>query len=133
MSDLIELGKRAVAAEGWEWLDAMRDTLGLRFVQKKVGWGVDGMTHWLIDGSDVVDDFAENEHYPDLSDPATLGVLLGLVRRKHGADCHTLPTWALVLPHIEYWEVGTYLDDFFFDRGRTEAEALVFALEAPKQ
>lgn len=60
---------------------------------------------------------------PDLSDPATLGCLLALVRAKHGQHAqirHDLLGWYLWLP-FNLGPQSAY---------PTEAEALVAALEA---
>jgi hypothetical protein len=106
---MIELGRRAVACKGWRWMPGMR-------------W-------WTEDDRGRLDDF-QPEYMgrppgalPDLTDPATLGCLLALVR--------------------EAWEpYGTSVSTHRYDGGEwsirtlplpmfpTEAEALVAALEA---
>ena len=66
---------------------------------------------------------------PDLSDPATLGCLLALVREAWGD-----PGASAGICDDLYWEVGGVLPGggrgSFEFHGATEAEALVAALEA---
>lgn len=64
---------------------------------------------------------------PDLSDAATIGCLLALVRKKHGPKVFVCPTQVNGNP----WRV--YRDETciqHFADGKSEAEALVAALEA---
>ena len=111
--EMIALARRAVACRGWRWLPGMKLTAGLR------------ITESLIPFTFSVD-------LPDLTDPATLGCLLALVREAW--DCRGIHTtrfnrgreWIvrhdLSLPRQKIlsraW--GSY----------SEAEALVAALEA---
>ena len=70
--EMTELARRAVACEGWRWMEGMSTTEG----DIVVGVGDDTIT--LRD-----DGVMHAEHsgvLPDLNDPATLGCLLGLVR-----------------------------------------------------
>lgn len=61
---------------------------------------------------------------PDLTDPATLGCLLALVREAHGRRCYTQAVCG-------YWTVqNDDTEDAWGDHCIDEAEALVFALEA---
>jgi len=120
--DWIELGKRAVACEGWRWMRGMLD-LGDWEVRGEYNGG---------HGVRVVDRAGKTAivpptrmSAPDLRDPATVGCLLALVREVWGHPR------AFALPSGDFWQVlsGWYGDDLTGDRA-TEAEALVAALEA---
>ena len=104
---MTELAKRAVACRGWRWMPGMlaADT-GLRLDEMTTDW----------EGT-----------LPDLSDPATAGCLLALVREA----------WDDPVAHCEELFRRISGDWAVFDRtgslvakGATEAEALVAALEA---
>jgi hypothetical protein len=102
--EMTALAKRAVACKGWRWMPGMADCYGRR----------------LREG-DWLDPAAE---FPDLTDPATLGCLLALVREAWGAECHT--QW-----RGGYWTVEDGNGDASWgDHCVYEAEALVAALEA---
>jgi hypothetical protein len=116
------LNERAVMCKGWRWLPGMLTMDEVRI------YAVEGDT---FDGFD--DDSEYNDHpvsaleWPDLTDPATLGCLLALVRKAWG--CSGMAT----MQNMRCWEVwqcqkcsGKCFDGF----GATEAEALVDALEA---
>jgi hypothetical protein len=123
------ISRRAIACRGWTWGPGMLDLFGRRV---RNVWPDDLGIHWShIPESCVVRDA---DALPDLSDPATLGCLLALVREAWGDEC------VCVLP-VDYGPGGvawfcrltaggrdlsrTYV------RGRMgEAEALVAALEA---
>jgi hypothetical protein len=109
----IALAKRAVACKGWRWMPGMR-------------W-------WTEDDRGRLDDF-QLEYMgrplyalPDLTDPATLGCLLALVREAHPRDRGLVPIdmgdgeWQVILKHERKWSHVV---------GKSEAEALVAALEA---
>ena len=97
----IALARRAVACKGWRWMRGMYSA-----------WDT-------------------TEALPDLTDPATLGCLLALVREAWGDEC------ACVLP-IDYGPAGVRWVARLTAGGRclterhwlTETEALVAALEA---
>ena len=98
---MTDLAKRAVACKHWRWMPGM-----LALPPK-----ADRCQH---KGQMMVG------RLPDLTDPATLGCLLGLVRESWGRPgivCTCLPSDA-----FGWLCVGEY--------GATEAEALVAALEA---
>ena len=123
--ELLALARRAVACKGWRWMPGMLTDEGRRVMRV---WPDDLGIKWshLLDNRVVRDADA----LPDLTDPATLGCLLALVREAWGADfidvvCEQANdledggyVWRVNLP----WGKGT--------RGPTEAEALVTALEA---
>jgi hypothetical protein len=129
------LARRVVACRGWRWMEGMAtetDGCSNRVVEVEVndhwGYGMESvpvcMAHRLVADSNC-SQWREHDVMPDLTDPATLGCLLALVReahavlflqvsvkisREHGYqfDCH---------PHHR----GQWVD--------SEAEALVAALE----
>lgn len=116
--DMIEISKRAVACRGWRWMPGM-------LAVEVAGPGMS-----LTGGRPVrVDEcwHAVNVWRPDLTDAATLGCLLALVREAWGD-----PTLCVVLDTSDgRWCVGRWEDGLAM-RGRggvTEAEALVAALE----
>ena len=113
---MTELAKRAVACRHWRWLPGM-------LVQTAEGqsWRLDECDEWA--GQPPAAAFPEG--FPDLTDPATLGCLLALVREAWGCDSLTCQP-LLPLVGVHGWRVvGTSAKS-----GHTEAEALVAALEA---
>ena len=110
--DMIAVARRAVACKGWRWLPGMKLTTGLRITESLVP-------------------FTFSVDLPDLTDPATLGCLLALVREAWGDEC------ACALP-VDYGPGGVMWVCQLTAGGRsltarhwvTEAEALVAALEA---
>lgn len=116
---MIELAKRAVACKGWRWWPGMLDTEGRRMLaQGKLSWQP------MSDPG--------TPPLPDLSDPATVGCLLFLVREAVG-DPGAAVWRAKIMPgEPEYWEVSdcpAVLPRTFYGCGNTEAGALIFALE----
>jgi len=122
--DWIELGRRAVACKGWRWmpgmlaLDSTAEEHPARVIDARrsvVYEETDGAIHEaVVSRSDV----------PDLTDPATLGCLLALVREAKDDPC-----WQVLCLGDDAWSIesGDY---------PTEAAALVAALwrdECPEQ
>jgi len=111
----IDLARRAVACKGWRFMGGMlvSDAIGKQRIYDDVA----GEPYWSTDG-----------WLPDLTDPATLGCLLALVREAWG-DPHASASWdyetngqvVVACSRTSRW--------IFHDR-QTEAEALVAALEA---
>lgn len=120
LENLEELGRRAVACKGWRWMPGM---LGLSNQSSS-------RSIWIRIVDPPMDD--ASECWPDLSDPATLGCLLALVREAWG------PAASVSVNMSGFWAVGgaTVLSG----KGKgasinlgiwkvTEMEALVTALE----
>lgn len=116
--DMIKLGKRAVACKGFRWLPGML----------AVEWAAPGMG--LTGGRPVRVDERWHEvgvWLPDLTDPATLGCLLALVREAWG-DHYAFVGW--FDPHWKVIRCRTEsLIGCLAGRGDTEPEALVAALD----
>ena len=98
-----ELAERAVACKHWQWLAGMLSSdTGLR-----------------LDEFTLEEDWEAK--YPDLSDPLTMWGLLAILREVRG-PCSFFKTddgWEVHSPHGVVWS-----------RGKSEAEALVKAMEA---
>ena len=114
----IALARRAVACRGWRWMPGMLTSHGARYL---------GFDLWVDRGQRVAV-FADPDEgeVPDLTDPATLGCLLALVREAQHEPTY-LPTcldaddeaWVIEAPSQErQTRYGSY------------ASALVAALEA---
>jgi len=130
--NLEDLGRRAVACKHWRWMPGM-------YV----------LPH--VDGCECCEDrnfprraaripavFTTDIDVPDLSDPATLGCLLHLVREAWPDEWHkhVVPVWN----GLDGWAVGCIRadrnlillatpDGMFVGLGNSEAGALVSALE----
>jgi hypothetical protein len=110
-ADMLDLGLRAVACKGWRWMPGMR-------------W-------WTDDDRGRLDDFQPEymgrppDALPDLTDPATLGCLLALVREAWGdPTLHVVCAGGSVELGVWHARWGTSSR-----RGATEADALVVALK----
>ena len=113
------LARRAVACKGFRWLPGMLDPFGRRVM---CVWPDDLGIKWShIPENCVVRDA---DALPDLSDAATLGCLLALVREAWNdqrAYMRASFGWEWITDYcVEKWPPG----------GETEAEALVAALAA---
>jgi len=111
----IALGRRAVACKGWRFMGGMRvlDPIGPQ--PQRICDDDEGEASWR-------DDY----WLPDLTDPATLGCLLALVR-----EAHAVPFLQVSVKISR--EHGYQFDCHPHHRGQwvdSEAEALVAALEA---
>jgi hypothetical protein len=117
--NLEDLGRRAVACKHWRWMEGMQ-VEPLRF---RVVW----LTEDMIGESDQTSYFWKNvpDIYPDLSDPATLGCLLALVREAWGVE-RACVWWN---SHDKAWVADVRPRNAVFVRN-IEAAALVAALEA---
>ena len=114
-----DLGRRAVACKHWRWMPGMIALSQYRVTDQDAE--TDEPTPWVDD-------------VPDLSDPATLGCLLALVREAWGdatADVIHFDVWKTNGTWGHEWTVQCRdAGRFTKSRGATEAEALVAALEA---
>jgi len=117
------LARRAVACKGWRWLRGMLRHDDYRYL----GGGV--WARWS-DTAAVVTALHMPDQLPDLTDPATLGCLLALVREAWGNPTATTAVtrmgdgsrgWV-----VDCWSTQSPLGWF----GVTEAHSLVAALEA---
>jgi hypothetical protein len=114
------LSRRAVVCRGWRWLSGALDQTGRRVM---CVWPDDLGIKWShIPENCVVRDA---DALPDLTDAATLGCLLALVR-----ELRQEPTGFVVPTHAGGWSYYTRLIAADWYAGDTEAEALVAALEA---
>ena len=118
-----DLARRAVACKGWRWMPRMVDTNGYTFIEHADC----GEAQWLWVAEDGCESLPVEGRLPDLSDPATLGCLLALVREA----------WATPTRCLWYDSEMTSQGSWCWDDGKggfwmgdTEAEALVAALEA---
>jgi hypothetical protein len=124
--DMIALARRAVSCKGWRWMPGMRGTLsaGLTF---RLGERDEGSVWWAstISGATFTVDMRHPSYTvtPDLTDPATLGCVLALVREAWGevmiSANATVDGWVVNAPLARNLACCD-----------TEAEALVAALEA---
>lgn len=127
MNDQMQaLARRAVACRHWRWMAGMLLQDGRRVVSHtRDGHEILYRRH---DGSTIVGCYgplAEGNCLPDLTDPATLGCLMALVREAwQDSDLvvERTPDWAACR-----WRIDRGMQGFY---GNTEAEALVAALEA---
>ena len=127
LEEIEELARRAVACKRWRWMPGMLSAKGLRVTRRDSDGYVVG---YYEDLSYIAECVAGT--LPDLSDPATVGCLLALVRESWG------PAASVSVNMSGFWAVGgaTVLSG----KGKgasinlgiwklTELEALVAALE----
>lgn len=117
-----DLGRRAVACKRWRWMAGMLDEDGNRYAWNHLDREVmypynhDGSFRWGYDPSAP----------PDLTDPATLGCLLALVREAWGDPSICTAARPIAGGRYAWWTTGKSNTE----EHHTEAEALVAALEA---
>ena len=122
MSDnMFELARRAVACRGWRWMRGMLRQDDYRYVGSGV-WARWSDVHSLTTARHSPD------QWPDLTDAATVGCLLALVRVAY-ADPYASVWYSSDHNHSgDRWSY--YSKAFTFSGHATEAEALVVALES---
>ena len=122
---MIEIAKRAVAlaGKGWQWMPGMSLSYGGFRVLCSVSnrehaiYGPDGEGDYEVIAADIY------RMLPDLTDPATLGCVMALVREAYGGK-------VVITQGNGWWSVET--DYYRWDDDNTASfqEALVAALEA---
>jgi hypothetical protein len=126
----IALSRRAVACKGWRLTPGMLTDEGRRVM---CVWPDDLGIKWshLLDNRVVRDADA----LPDLTDAATLGCLLALVREAWGCAVSICPDYdhdddeGCQGPNVVGWRAVETVRWVSVGAGATEAEALVVALE----
>ena len=132
------LSRRAVACRGWRWMSGMLRQDGCRYT---------GMGMWA-NGARLTDEDVEvdaPDQWPDLTDPATLGCLLALVREAwrcptahvRQSRVRRVSDGLLAWEGVDLWldaeackKLGTSREGSVGCWGyASEAEALVFLLE----
>jgi len=120
--EMIALSRRAVACPKWRWMPGMLDPSGRRAMWV---YPEDGIITWSHIPENCVD--RDADALPDLTDAATLGCLLALVREAWGTAIIVSYSYDDGLWET-MWEGATAAG--WCGRGDTEAEALVAALES---
>ena len=122
--DLIALARRAVACKGWRWMPGMLTSNGGRVFAVdedgscRLDFGAEEVPFWCTPET-------MRKMTPDLSDPATLGCLLALVREAWESPKANL-SWVTDDKCMVVFAPG-HAQRFLL--GDTEAEALIAALE----
>ena len=152
---LVDLGRRAVACKHWRWMPGMRIVNpqratfghGRKAAARYCTLGLNDEAFILESknaGSMDAPSKNEEDWHPDLEDPATLGCLLALVRQAWPEEWHQF--MVPIFNGMGHWYMGCMMQGTskiimptrVMQNGlpdtippkRTEAEALVAALEA---
>jgi hypothetical protein len=118
----IALARRAVACKGWRWIAGMK---AIRHEEHCTSWFRIEETLRRLAG-----DWASA--LPDLTDPATLGCLLALVREAWGDHATSFANGYEEPQNVWVVHNGRFSSDDYgheIAKGSTEVEALVVALE----
>ena len=127
LEEIEQLARRAIACKRWRWMPGMLSEKGLRVVRRDYDGYVIGYYADRYYVSECVPGTL-----PDLSDPATLGCLLALVRKAWG------PAASVSVNMSGFWAVGGATVLSGKSQGQsinlgiwklTDLEALVAALE----
>lgn len=122
----IALARRAEACRAWRWMPGMLTGDGFRCVWSDEVSREWASPTWCENGMSWKNTRTGSKDLPDLTDPATLGCLLALVR-----EAHAVPFLQVSVKISR--EHGYQFDCHPHHRGQwvdSEAEALVVALEA---
>ena len=131
--DMIELARRAVTCPRWRWIPGMLTTDGARVEDVKRGDVLLVLAKGMRKAASA---WGDGRNYaPDLSDPATLGCLLALVREAWSDPAISCACAGYVSGEYRYWVVeGHHHGSWFYQVSQKqyahEAEALVAALES---
>jgi hypothetical protein len=124
---LTAAAKRLITLPGFRWMPGMVDTEGRRFVgDTETAEPLSIFVEWLVD----VARGGERAPYalPDLTDPATLGCVLAMVREAYGdPGVGAVLSTSLAEGEPTWWLI--WAGDQLFDAA-TEGEVLVNALAA---
>ena len=127
LEDIEQLARRVIACKRWGWMPGMLSKNGLRIVRRDF----DGYVVGYYENMSYIAECVPGT-LPDLTDPATLGCLLALVREAWG------PEASVSVNISSFWAVGGARIQKGKSAGHTinlgiwkltEVEALVAALE----
>ena len=115
---LDELAEYAMTLPDWEWMPGMLTTADVRITcADSVGGVYSDGGEWFQFEFDIL-----GGSRPDLTDSATVGCVMAMVRKKHGN--HAFVRYSVT---FDEWCVGTSTDIFIYGMP-TEAHALIAAL-----
>jgi hypothetical protein len=126
---MVALAERAIACKGWRWMPGMLADGGLRLTDTYPLYLENGVPRFPVSDEHTWGLYLRESEdnpaiLPDLTDPATLGCLLALVRSAY------VDPWIRVEPMSSGWAcIYSRPPPGLPANGDTEAEALVAALE----